>query len=86
MNYSETLARLTADKWQVVNEGPSGAQLKQPKKMKPLDTACAAIGVVCLFFAWPIGVLLIGVAVLDLVFFTKERTHFLSRDNPRLPV
>jgi preprotein translocase subunit SecF len=83
--YSETLAKLTADKWQVVNEGPSGAQLRQPKKMKTLDTIVLVLGVVCLFFAWPLGLLFIVLALLDLAFFTKERTHFLSRENPRLP-
>jgi hypothetical protein len=83
--YSETLAKLTADGWQLVTDGPSGAQLKKPKKMRTLDSVCAVIGVVCLFFAWPLGLLLILIAILDFAFFTKERTHFLSRDLPMMP-
>jgi hypothetical protein len=85
MNYSETLAQLTSDGWLLVTEGTSGAQLKKPKKMKTLDSVCAIAGVVFLFFFWPIGLLLILIAVLDLAFFTKERTHFLSRDFPQMP-
>lgn len=85
MNYSETLAKLLNNKWQMVSEGPSGAQLKLPKKMKTLDSICAIIGVVCLFFLWPLGLLLILIAILDFAFFTKEQTFFLSRDVPTMP-
>lgn len=83
--YPEMLAKLTSDGWQLVSEGPSGAQLKKPKKMKTLDSLCAIAGVVLLFFLWPLGLLLILIAVLDLLFFTKEQSHYLSRDMPLMP-
>ncbi len=84
-SYSEILASLTADKWEVVNEGPSGAQLKRPRQMMTQTKVCLIAGGVMLLFYWPVALLLIAVATFDYFVMTKERTHFLGRENPALP-
>lgn len=85
LSYSEVLASLTADKWELVTEGPSGAQLKRPRQMMKQTKGCLIVGGVCLLLFWPLALLLIAVAAFDYFVFTKERTHFLSRDVPLLP-
>lgn len=84
-SYPEILAKLVSEKWIVVSEGPSGAQMKRPRQMMTQTKVCLIIGGVCLLFYWPIALLLIAVAAFDYFVFTKERTHFLSREAPMLP-
>ncbi len=83
--YAETLATLTADKWEVVQEGPSGAQLKRPRQMMTQTKVCLIVGGVCLLFFWPLALILIAIATFDYFVMTKGRTHFLSRDLPTMP-
>ena len=65
--------------WEVVSEGPSGAQLKQPKKVRLVTYLCIA-GTVIAFLA---GQFLIGGVALVLAglnhFLTKEKKMFLSK-------
>lgn len=84
-NYPGVLRKLTGDGWAVVSEGPSGAQLRGPKKMKALDVAAMVLGVTLAFIFPVVGFILIGAAVLDYVFLTPRREFFLSRDKPREP-
>lgn len=84
-SYPEALARLLNSGWQMVSEGPSGAYRIECLHLLRLLYLRAALGVVLLFFAWPLGLLFILLAILDFAFFTKERTHFLSRDLPTMP-
>lgn len=84
-SYAETLAALTAQKWVVVNEGPSGAQLRLPKKMRRQTSVALAIGLlVLLLLHWIAGAAIMGIALIDFA-IQKEKTHFLSREAPRLP-
>lgn len=80
--YPAALETALAAGWVMVSEGPSGAQLRKPKQMRGLDKACLIAGMICFFFLWPVGLVLVLLAVLDYAFLTKERTAFLSRDQP----
>jgi len=82
LSYAEALAKLTADKWELVAEGPSGAQLKKPKK---ISSGAFIFGVILLFFYWPAGVLIIVAAAVEQAFFTKQPAHFLNRELPTMP-
>lgn len=84
LGYSDALAKALNRGWVMVSEGPSGAQLRKPKKMSSLDKVCLGLGIPLLFL-FGVGLILILVAVLDYAFFTKEKTAFISRDNPVLP-
>lgn len=80
--YTEILTKLTSDKWQLVAEGPSGAQLKKPK---PTSVLPFVLGLLLLLLWWPIGILILIAAVIQYAILTKEPTYFLSRDNPHMP-
>lgn len=73
------LDELISAGWHIIADGPSGVQLAAPKKMRGLDQACAVIGVICLFFSWPLGLFLFVLAGFDYAFFTKPATKFLPR-------
>jgi hypothetical protein len=83
--YPSILAALTRDKWQVVNEGSSGAQLKRPRTMMTQTKVVLTLGGVCLLFFWPIALLFIAVATFDYFVNTKERSYFLNRETPEVP-
>jgi hypothetical protein len=83
--YSDVIAALTAQKWEMVSEGPSGAQLKQAKAMRLQTKIALVIGVVVLLLVhWIAGAAIAAIALVDFA-IQKPRTHFVSRDNPRLP-
>ena len=84
LSYSGILTSLTNDKWTLVTEGVSGAQLKRPRVMLTQTKVVLAIGVVGLF-AFGIGLLFILVGLLDYYVGQKELSHFLSRENPSMP-
>lgn len=84
LDYSATLAKLMSLGWQMVSEGPSGAQLKQPKKMMLQTKLVIIIGALCGLFTFGLSLLLVAVAVVDYA-IQKDPAHFLSRDNPQLP-
>lgn len=77
-DYPTRLQALTQAGWQVVSEGPSGAQMKKAKVLRTADKWCIGIGVPLVFF-WGFGLLLIAVGMLDYWFFTKDETYFLAR-------
>lgn len=84
-SYQQILAKLTSEGWQVVTEGPSGAQLKWTRKMMTQTRIVLVLGGVCLLFYWPAAIFFIAVATFDYFVFTKERDHFLDRERPTIP-
>ena len=85
VNYDAVLQELVGKKWEMVSEGPSGAQLKGPKKMRMLDKGCLVLGAALLLFQPIVGAILVAVALVDFAFLTKQPTHFLSRESPARP-
>lgn len=81
--YPGALKRLIENGWEMVSEGPSGAQLKKPKKMRTQTKVVLWIGVVLLVAAG-LGVLFIILALLDYA-MQKDQTYFLRSDNPQQP-
>lgn len=83
--YSDVLQKLTAAGWEVVTDGPSGAQLRGKKKMAKNDVGAAVLGAGLMLFSPALGAFLIIIAVLDFLLLTKPPMHFLSRESPELP-
>lgn len=84
MSYDAALRQITTRGWIMVAEGPSGAQLREPKKMTGQNKACLVLGAL-LLIVWGVGLLLILLVVIQHYMLQKERNHFLSRETPRLP-
>jgi hypothetical protein len=82
-NYSAILSSLTENKWVVVSEGPSGAQLRHPRVMTTSTKVVLIIGVVGLL-AGGAGILFLILGAADYA-MTKEQNHFLNRENPSRP-
>jgi hypothetical protein len=64
--------------WEVVSDGPTGIKFKGPKKMRGLDKACLVFGFLTCWL-YGIGLIFIGLAMLDYWFLTKPPTIFLNR-------
>lgn len=77
--YRGHIQHYTNQGWEVVSEGPSGAQLREPKKMRSLDRAVLVVGIP-LVFLWGLGVLLIAIALIDYIFLTPQKTLFIPSD------
>lgn len=77
--YKEQLAERIKNGWTVISEGPSGAQLVGEKKMRVLDKACLAFGILT-FWIYGIGVFFIIIALIDYWLLTKKPTYFLPAD------
>jgi hypothetical protein len=86
VTYDVALQGALKSGWIMVSEGPSGAQLKKPKKMRGLDKLCLLAGVAVGLFNVIVGGFLILIAVVDYAVLTKDRTQFLSRETPRAVV
>lgn len=78
-DYASELSRLTSEGWVVQSDGPSGAQLIGPKKMRKADQAAAILGAALIIFFWALGLILIVAAAIDYLAFTKPPTKFLAR-------
>jgi len=72
------VAEYVGQHWEVISDGPSGVQLRAPKKMKVIDLICLIIGLPMLAF-YGLGVFLIGLGLIDYFVFTKSETKFLPR-------
>lgn len=82
-DYDSALKNALSKGWVVASEGPSGAQLRKPKRMRLLDTLCLVTGVgVAMLYNLLLGGALVLAAVIDYALLTKERTAFLSRSAP----
>jgi len=75
--YRSELKQALAAGWILLSEGPSGAQLELPKKMRTQTQVALILGVV-LLFAYGLGLILIIVALIDYAIQKKE-TKFVSR-------
>jgi len=74
----QQIAKLVSQGWAVVSDGPTGVQLRAPKKMKKLDLLCIVLGLPMVFF-YGLGLILIGLGLLDYFLFTQTETKFLPR-------
>ncbi len=76
------IAGLVANHWEVVSDGPSGAQLRAPRKLKTLDVVGFLLGLASFALgfltpmAYGIGLVLIGLALLDYYVFTQREVKF----------
>lgn len=79
------IAELVNLRWEVISDGPSGVQLRAPKKIKVIDLVCLVIGAVCMIVGLPnlvfygLGVILVGLGLIDYFIFTKPQMKFLPR-------
>jgi len=82
---------LVSQQWVVVSDGPSGVQLRAPKKMKTHDIVGLGAGLVSLgvglktVYGYCLGVVLIGAVLIDYFLFTKAETKFLPRQTEPKP-
>ena len=61
----------------MISEGPSGAQMELPKKMKGQTKGALVIGFL-LILAWGFGIIIIIAALIDYA-MQKKQTKFISR-------
>lgn len=71
----------TAKGWKVVSNGPDGMELQGPKKMKLIDQAFLALGILTLVL-YGLGVVFIAFALLDYYVYTPPETMTLRRPKP----
>ena len=74
----QQVAELVSQRWEVISDGPSGVQLRAPKKIKLIDLICLIIGFLTIVF-YGLGLILIGLGLIDYFVFTKVETKFLPR-------
>jgi len=78
------VAGLVAQHWEVISDGPSGVQLRAPRKLRILQLLGIVLGLASFALgtltplAYGIGLILIGLALLDYYVFTKRETKFLA--------
>jgi len=85
--YQAQLQKHLNDGWQMIAEGPSGAQLRRPKQMKRANKQALVLGILLVFpglFLIPglalLGLIFIGLVLLDHAFRTKEQSVFIPRE------
>ena len=74
----QQITELVGQNWEVISDGPSGVQLRAPKRIKIIDLLCFIIGLPMIVF-YGLGLILIGLALVDHFIFTKAETKFLPR-------
>lgn len=75
--YQKSLKEALGKGWIMISEGPSGAQLELPKRMKGQTKGAIIVGIL-LVFLYGIGVIIIAAALIDYAMQKKE-TQFISR-------
>jgi hypothetical protein len=78
LEMQQQIAKLISQRWEVISDGPTGVQLRAPKKMKKLDLLCIVLGLPMVFF-YGLGLILIGLGLLDYFLFTESEMKFLPR-------
>jgi len=79
------VAKLVAKKWEVISDGPSGVQLRAPKKLRKFDWLALGLGLLCFglgfltVLAYGFGLILVALGLLDYFVLTKAQTVFLPR-------
>lgn len=76
--FQHQIAELVDERWEVISDGPTGVQLRAPKKIKLIDLICLIIGLPMVIF-WGLGLILIGLGLIDHFVFNKAETKFLPR-------
>jgi hypothetical protein len=76
--YTHQLKGALAEGWIMLSEGPSGAQLELPKKMKTQTKVALVVGFLLVFLFWWLGLIVIGAALIDYA-MQKKQTKFISR-------
>jgi hypothetical protein len=76
--YQQQIADLVAQNWEVISDGPTGVQLRAPKKVKVIDLLCFIVGLPTIVF-WGVGLILIGLGLIDHFVLTKTEMKFLPR-------
>lgn len=74
----EQIAKLVSQHWIVISDGPTGVQLRSPRKLKKLDLLCLIIGLPMIMF-YGLGLILVGLALIDHFVLTKTEMKFLPR-------
>lgn len=77
--YSAQLADHIRKGWEVVSEGPSGAQLKRGKRMRIMTMLFIALGFFALFVQPVLGGILLVLGVLNHA-MTKDQSKFLPKE------
>ena len=75
--YTRQLKGALAEGWIMISEGPSGAQLELPKKMKTQTKVALVVGFFLLFL-WGLGAIVMIAALIDYA-MQKKQTKFISR-------
>jgi hypothetical protein len=75
----QQISDLVSRRWEVISDGPSGVQLRAPKKLKLIDLICLIVGVPALILFHWIGLVPIALGLIDYFVFTKVETKFLPR-------
>ena len=79
------VAGLVARHWEVISDGPSGVQLRAPRKLKLIQLLGIVLGLASFALgtltpmAYGFGLILVGLALLDYYVFTKRETKFLAQ-------
>jgi hypothetical protein len=76
--YTRQLKGALAEGWIMLSEGPSGAQLELPKKMKTQTKVALVVGFFLLFLFWGLGAIVMIAALIDYA-MQKKQTKFISR-------
>lgn len=76
--FQQQIADLVALNWEVISDGPTGVQLRAPKKIKVIDLLCFIVGLPMIIF-YGLGLILIGLGLIDYYVLTKAETKFLPR-------
>jgi hypothetical protein len=75
--YTRQLKGALAEGWIMLSEGPSGAQLELPKRMKTQTKVALVVGFFLLFL-WGLGAIVMIAALIDYA-MQKKQTKFVSR-------
>jgi hypothetical protein len=76
------IAGLVANHWEVISDGPSGVQLRAPRKLKTLDVLSFVLGLASFALgfltpmAYGIGLILVVLALLDYFVLSKREIKF----------
>ena len=76
--YTRQLKGALAEGWIMLSEGPSGAQLELPKKMRTQTKVAVVVGFLLVFLFWWLGLIVVGASLIDYA-MQKKQTKFLSR-------
>jgi len=80
LTFEQGIPAYAAGGWKIISDGPSGLQMQAPKRMGGLDKVCLAFGILTVV-AYGVGLIFIGIALIDYAFLTKQKTKLFTRDS-----